>query len=65
MPSNALPPLFANTENDHGSRPVVLAYIGASITILASAIRLSLTIKKKHGFSSDDYLFLAGAVRLS
>lgn len=63
MPSNALPPLFQNTARDHGAQPVVLGYIGASITILAAIIRLMLTIKKSHGFSIDDYFFLGAAVR--
>lgn len=64
MPSAALPPLFANTENDHGARPVVLGYIGAAITILVTLIRLGLTFNRSHGFKTDDYAFVAGAVRM-
>ena len=62
MPSNALPPLFANTNNDHGAIPVVLGYIGASITVLVSAIRIGLTLKKQHELRGDDYCFLVGAL---
>lgn len=51
MPSAALPPLFANTETDHGARPVVLGYIGAGITSLVTLIRLGLTVNRSHGFS--------------
>ena len=64
MPANALPPLFANTTTDQSAPPVVLGYIGASITILVAIIRVGLTIKKQHSFSADDFSFLAGAVRL-
>jgi len=63
MPSNAYPPLFANTANDEGAPPVVLGYIGASITVLVSAIRLGLTLKKQHELHNDDYAFIVGAVR--
>lgn len=62
MPSAALPPLFANTENDRGARPVVLGYIGAGITIAVTLIRLGLTINRSHGFSMDDVAFLSAAV---
>ncbi|KAK5127956.1 hypothetical protein LTR85_005073 [Meristemomyces frigidus] len=62
MPSNALPPLFGNTADDHGAPPVVMGYIGASITVLLCAIRLFLTIRKKSGFSADDYTFYTGAL---
>ncbi|KAK5173709.1 uncharacterized protein LTR77_002390 [Saxophila tyrrhenica] len=62
MPSNAYPPLFANTKNDQGAPPVVLGYIGASITVLVSLIRVGLTLKKQHDLRRDDYLFIAGAV---
>lgn len=65
MPSNAYPPFFANTNRDQGAPPVVLGYIGASITILVSAIRVGLTIKKQHELRGDDYSFLVGAVRAS
>ena len=61
MPSNALPPLFANTAENKGALPVVVAYIGASFIVLVSAIRLFLTIKKKQGFLLDDYAFYTGA----
>lgn len=40
-----------------------MGYIGTSITVLAAAIRLFLTIKKKHGFSADDYCWYTAAVR--
>jgi hypothetical protein len=63
MASNAYPPLFANTRTDQGAIPVVLAYVGASITVLVSLIRSSLTLKKKHELRGDDYAFLVGAVR--
>ena len=62
MPSNAYDPLFANTTLDKGAQPVVLGYIGASITVLVTLIRLFLTLAKKHEFRSDDYFFLAAAV---
>ena len=62
MPSAALPPLFANTENDHGARPVVMGYIGAGITILVTIIRLGLTVNRSHGFNADDISFVAAAV---
>ncbi|KAK3096359.1 hypothetical protein LTR53_019338, partial [Teratosphaeriaceae sp. CCFEE 6253] len=61
MPSNALPPLFQHTANDQSAPVVVLGYIGASITVLVTAIRLFITIAKKHPFRSDDYFFFAGA----
>ena len=51
MPSAALPPLFLNTENDHGARPVVLGYLGTGITILVTVIRLSLTVNRSHGLA--------------
>lgn len=63
MPSAALPPLFLNTENDHGARPVVMGYIGAGITILVTLIRLGLTFNRSHGLKIDDYAFVAAAVR--
>jgi hypothetical protein len=62
MPSGAYPPLFSNTSRDQGASPVVLGYIGASITILVSAIRVGLTLKKQHELRGDDYSFLIGAV---
>lgn len=43
----------------------MLGYIGASITILVSAIRVGLTIKKQHELRGDDYSFLVGAVRVT
>lgn len=63
MPSNALPPLFLNTANvDQGAPVVVLGYIGASITVLVSLIRLSLTLVKKQPIRSDDYCYYSAAV---
>jgi hypothetical protein len=62
MSSGALPPLFHNTSTDRGALPVVLAYIGASITVLVTTIRLFLTIAKKHPIRSDDYFFVTGAL---
>ncbi|RMY26093.1 hypothetical protein D0867_00278 [Hortaea werneckii] len=62
MGQNTLPPLFSNTATDRGAPPVVIGYIGASITVLSALIRLFLTIKKKHGFSADDYCWYTAAV---
>ncbi|KAK5699246.1 hypothetical protein LTR17_023413 [Elasticomyces elasticus] len=62
MPSNALPPLFQHTSDDQGAPIVVLGYIGASITVLVSIIRLSLTLAKKQPIRSDDYFFYAAAL---
>ena len=64
MPSNAFPPLFANTVDNRSAPPVVVAYVGACIIVLVSAIRVFLTIRKKQGFLLDDYTFYTAAVRL-
>lgn len=56
------PPFFVDTENDHGAVAAVTTFVLASITTLATAIRIFLRQKQDSALGLDDALLAVASV---